>query len=115
MFKKVEYCGFDKKPELRQLARKAVTVLEKEIDSWQDKVEVVVKALEENPIAVEIFLTLILPVDSGIGFRVLSVKELENPETLLRYCRDVWDQALGSYLEKRKLVWDEIVRQPVVA
>ena len=115
MFKKVEYCGFDKKPELRQLAGKVVTVLEEEIHSWQDKIEVVLKVLEENPIAVEIFLTLILPVGSGIGLRVLSVKELENPETLLRYCRDVWDQALGSYLEKRKPVWDEVVHQPVEA
>ena|SRR5579872_6039407 len=113
MFKSVVYSGFEGRPELKLAAGKAISVLAGETQSWHDNIEVVCKAHADKPTGIEFCLTLNLPAGSGRGSQYLSAKDMEDQERLLRYCRDVWDQALGDYLKKRKPVWDEMVHQHV--
>ena len=117
MFKSVEYVGFDDKIEFRQRVEQFLQVLAEEIGAdWHDSVAVVWRAIDTASLStVELLLTLQTPIGSGSG-RALIPRALFHPgeENELRSrFRRVWINALDRFLEQRKKVWDEYLREPV--
>ncbi|HEV3436038.1 MAG TPA: hypothetical protein VG122_01690 [Gemmata sp.] len=113
MFKSVEYSAFEEHPRLLELAKRAVSVLATEVRCWHNQIDVECIVHPDNPTGMEFTVTLNLPTGSGTGSRFFLVSELEDSDRLLGCCHDVWDRALGDYLEKRKSAWEEIIQQPV--
>jgi hypothetical protein len=112
VFKSVEYVGFDGHPELKAKAEEAVATLGREVGTWHDQVEVECEAYPDNPVGVEMSVTLTLPIGTGRGTRFLPLADFADPSVLASRCGGIWDRTLGSLLEKRKHVWDEIINQP---
>lgn len=116
MFKKLEYAGFDQHPQLRAIAEQGTRILLGEVSpDLQDYVDVTWQAYPDAPAAVELDLSLVLPTGTGTARRLMPVGEFEDEGLLRSRCRAVWDRALGAYLEKRKSVWDELLREPAGA
>jgi len=113
MFKSVEYAGFEGYPEARGLAERATFLLASEISlSWHEQVEVLWETYPDNPKVIELTTAIQLPIGLGTGSCLIPVGEFAD-EDLLRYrLRSVWDRTLGSLLDKRRRVWDELLHQP---
>ena len=117
MFKSVEYIGFDDKLELRQSVERVLSLLTEEIGAdWHDSVRVVWQATVANSIGY-VVLTLTLQTPIGTGSWTTSIRRhlfqpSEEQELRSRF-RRVWIAVLDRFLEQRKKVWDEYLREPV--
>lgn len=115
MSRTVEYVGFDAHPNLRLLAEQAVSGLWSLIaDDGYDEAEIKCLARPDVP-GIELSVTFHLPTGDGTESRVLTLKELRDPDTLYGRCLNIWGRTLGNYLKKRSAVWEEMLRQPVEA
>ncbi len=117
MFKSVEYVGFDDKLELRQSVERALSLLTEEIGAdWHDSVRVVWRTTTApSPPTVELSLTLQTSIGSGSGTTSIA-RNLFHPseeQELRSRFRRVWIAVLDRFLEQRKKVWDEYLREPV--
>lgn len=112
MFKRVEYVGFDGRPDLRLLAERGTKQLGSVIRTWRDRTVIVWEAQPENPAGAELTLKVELPIGSGTASRFIPATDFADEDRLRSRCGGVWDRALGDLLEKRKPVWDEIINQP---
>ncbi|HEY1189231.1 MAG TPA: hypothetical protein VGE74_16380 [Gemmata sp.] len=112
MFKSVEYAGFEGRPELKARAEHAVTALAGIVRDWDKQIELGLEAYADQPAGVEITVTLSLPTASGSGSRFLTEAELQDDGVLESRCRSVWARAMDAYIDRRKPVWDEILKQP---
>lgn len=113
MFKSVEYTGFEGEPELLRLVGIAAALLPGEIRSFREDVRVNWTAHPGPPTAVELTLTLELLDLTGRGRRRMAVADFADEELLRSRIRQAWLDATGEFLEQRRLVWDELLREPV--
>ena len=117
MFKSVEYVGFESKLELRQSVERVLSLLTEEIGSdWHDSIVVVWRTTAaSSPPTVELSLTLQTPIGSGSGTTSIArnlFQPSEEQELRSRF-RRVWIAVLDRFLEQRKKVWDEYLREPL--
>ncbi len=117
MFKSVEYVGFDDKLELRQSVERVLSLLTEEIGSdWHDSVRVVWRTTTApSPSTVVLSLTLQTSIGSGSGTTSIA-RNLFHPgeeQELRSRLRRVWIDVLDRFLEQRKKVWDDYLREPV--
>lgn len=113
MFKNVEYSGFEGHPDWLLLAERGTALLRDEIRSMWESVTVGWGVRNGPAAALAVTTTLDLPIGIGRGARVIPVAEFTDEGLVRSRLRAAWDQTLGNLLEKRKPVWDELLREPV--
>lgn len=113
MFKQVEYVGFENHPELRAMAERATPILADEIRTFRDEVAVEWECHFEEPSAIELTLTLQLPIGSATTSRYLDQTDFQDDEEFRSCCRKVWWNLLDQIVDQRRVIWDEIIHQTV--
>lgn len=96
MFKKVEYVGFEGKPELKARAEQLTPVLASEIRRWRENVEV---RWAPAVVGTGLELTLSLTLAEGLAGSHTGTFEPEDftEDWLVRSrCRDVWSDLLWA-------------------
>ena len=94
MFKKVEYAGFEDKPELKAKAEQIMPVLAGEIRRWRENVEVLWTPV---PARGALELTLSLSLAEGIAGSqtgTFEPNDLTEDWLIRSRCRDVWSDLL---------------------
>lgn len=113
MFAKVEYDGFDGRPDLRALAERGTGLLTEEVGpEWHEKLTV---AWVAPPGRAELTLTVTLrfPHEIGVGTQTAPATGLADPEQFRFWLGRVWMKATGDYLNRRKPAWDAIINESV--
>jgi hypothetical protein len=110
MFKKLEYVGFEDRPDLRAKVEALTPVLAGVVRDWDKRIEL---ELADRPGGVGVTLALDLPAGRGTGSRLIGRDELSDPDALESQCRAVWASAMDDYLDRRRPAWEEIINQPV--
>ena len=118
MFKKVEYVGFEGKPELEANARQATNVLGGVIRDWRDEVVVVWHpAAPESGLALELNLSLALWNADGSASGGVRARGFDpGEEHVLRIdLREVWLNLLGELSSQQMKRLDDIILEPAEA
>src|SRR5438067_830491 len=95
MFKKVEYVGFEGRPELKAQAEQLMPVLADEIRRWRDDVEV---AWSPHPGTGDLDLMLSLTLPTGVSATntgTFTPADLANGLRRASRCGWVWSDLLG--------------------
>jgi hypothetical protein len=117
MFKKVEYVGFEGRPDLEAKARQLTPVLAGEVNTWRD--DVVVRWSPHHDPATGVFdLALALTLSNGVEGEITGTfvpADFTRDSWLASRCRRVWSDLLGILLEKQHRRVEEIILTPAEA
>ena len=113
MFRGAEYAGFDARPDLRRLAEQSTTLLANELSRFSGELSAGWEYDGRHPEGLQLVLDLELPAASGRGVRLIPLPAFGDEQELRSQFRRTWELASRSYLEKRRVVWDQLINQPV--
>ena len=113
MFKKLDYLGFDDKPELKAKAEQLIPVLAGELLRWRGDVEVRwAPGASEGALELTLSLTLAEGV-AGSQTGTFEPADFAEARLLRSRCRDVWSDLLWVLSVELETRIEEALSEPV--